>query len=238
MTPERFRKLRRTLECRQPDLAVIVDDVHKPHNLAAIVRTCDAVGVGLIHAVARRESIRVAQKTAGGSGKWVEVRAHADVDAACASARDAGQRILLAHLGPGSVPFRDIDWTRATALVLGAELTGPSDAARRCADASVHVPMMGMVESLNVSVACALLLFEAERQRRAAGLYASPRLDAGALERRLFEWAYPRVAAYCATRALVYPRLSDSGEIIEPLADGRLASDPAVAISRPREKTS
>lgn len=227
VTPERFRKLRRVLERRQPDLTVVCDNVHKPHNLAAIVRTCDAVGVGTVHAVSASPEIRLQQKAAGGSGRWVEVRAYEDIETALAQLAAAGFTLFVADAAPDARDFRDIDLTRPAAIVLGAELHGVSAAARVRAHERVRIPLHGMVPSLNVSVAAAVLLYEAERQRRAAGLYQRPRRGEGALERSLFEWAHPAVARYCRARGLPYPPLAADGGIAAPLADGRAAAEAA-----------
>jgi len=213
LTPERFHKLRRVLERRQPDLTVVLDDVHKPHNLAAIVRSCDAVGVGTVHAVTADARVRLTQKAAGGSGKWVRVRSHPRVEDVIAELHACGLRVLVAHTGSGSTDFRRVDFTLPTAVVFGGELRGASAAARRGADGLVHVPMVGMVESLNVSVAAAVVLFEAARQREAARLYERPHLGADELSRTLFEWAYPRLAAWYRRRNLPYPPLDADGGI-------------------------
>ncbi len=218
MSPERFLRLRTTLERRQPDLTVLLENVHKPHNLGAILRTCDAVGVLTAHAVVPGGGgVRRSSNSAGGSGKWVDVETHATVDDAVAQLRSAGLRIVAAHLTPTAVDFRDLDFTRPTALLLGQEKYGVTAAAEAAADDCVVIPMLGLVTSLNVSVAAALILFEAQRQRQAAGLYASSRLAADERARRLFEWAYPELAAYCRRQGLAYPRLSADGDLLDPI---------------------
>lgn len=169
MTPERERRIREMLARRQPDLTVVMDRVHKPHNLAAIARSCDAVGVAELHAVplpgepARLES----DKAASGAGKWVTLREHPDIDAAYRHLRKRGMRIYAAHDGLGAVDFRSIDYTQPTAIAVGAELDGLSEAAVEAADSAISIPMMGMTRSLNVSVATAVILYEAQRQREA-----------------------------------------------------------------------
>jgi tRNA (guanosine-2'-O-)-methyltransferase len=174
MTPERHARLGAVLDRRQPDLTVLMDNVHKPHNLAAVARSCDAVGVGVVHGVGEDAEIRLRQKSASGSAGWLEVVMHEGLDAALAAVRAQGMRVVAAHWSDRAVGFRDYDYTRPTALLLGAELDGVSAHAAEVADAHVTIPMLGMVRSLNVSVAAALILFEAQRQREAAGLYARP----------------------------------------------------------------
>lgn len=116
---------------------------------------------------------------------------------------------------PGrATPFREADYTRPTALLLGNEDLGLSPQALAAADERVSIPMSGLGTSLNVSVAAALLLFEAQRQRTAAGLYSASRLDQEIYDRTLFEWAHPKVAAHCRRRDVPYPALDDDGEIV------------------------
>lgn len=211
MTPQRHRRLRQVLDRRQPDLSVLLDRVNKPHNLSAVLRTCDAVGVWEAHAVSAGSDLQAHHATSAGSGKWVRLHVHAALEAAVAHLRTRGFRILAAHFSPRARDFRDVDYTRPTALVLGAEKYGVSAAA---ADGHVVVPMHGMVASLNVSVAAAVILFEAERQRRAAGFYECPRLAPGVYARTLFEWGYPELAARCRARGVDYPPLGPDGELM------------------------
>jgi tRNA (guanosine-2'-O-)-methyltransferase len=217
MTPKRYQKLKRVLDCRQPDLTVLLDNVHKPHNFSAILRSCDAVGVLQAHAVWGDPTLRPNHLTSGGTSKWVGIRTHPDIDSAAAALRAQGFQLIAAHPGNEARDYRDLDYTRATALILGAELQGLGEAALACADAHVCVPMMGMVESLNVSVAAATILFEAQRQRSNADLYAKSRLERSVYERTLFEWAHPMVASYCRRCSLDYPKLDEDGDIVGPL---------------------
>ncbi len=128
--------------------------------------------------------------------------------------RERGFRIVAAHPSPDAADFRDMDYTTPTAFMMGAELLGVSDEGLELADAHVRIPMLGMVHSLNVSVATALLLFEAARQREAAGMYEASRLEPDEFRRRLFEWAYPSVAAARRREHRPYPELTDDGEIV------------------------
>lgn len=217
MTPKRYAKLRCVLDRRQPDLTVFLDNVHKTHNFSAIVRSCDAVGVFEAHAVWPHSRLRPNHVTSGGTAKWVRVCVHPDLDSAASVLRGKGMRIVAAHPDAGACDYREIDFTRPTAILLGAELDGVSEAGLRHADVRVAVPMAGMVDSLNVSVAAAILLFEAKRQRESAGLYRSPRLDPEVYARTLFEWCHPEVAAYCRRSNQSYPALDENGDISGPL---------------------
>ncbi len=217
MTPERWLKLQKTLNLRQPDLTVVMDKVHKMHNFSAIVRSCDAVGVGRVHHVPAACGLTTSSGLSAGSNKWVETVEHESFDQAAARLKAEGFVLAAAHASAQSMDFRDYDFTRPTAIVLGTELYGMSDDALAKCDVQLQVPMMGMVESLNVSVACAILLYEAQRQRQAAGLYEERRLPDATYHRLLFEWAHPRVARWCRQHGLPYPPLREDGEVDGPL---------------------
>lgn len=216
MRPERFRRLREVLDRRQPDLTVLMERVDKPHNFSAILRNCDAVGVLEAHAVPPRHGLDLSQATSAGTDKWVAVRRHPDADAAARHLKGRGFTLVAAHPAADALDYREVDFTAPTALLMGAELHGLSDEALARADIRVSVPMEGMVRSLNVSVATALLLYEARRQREAAGMYAGPRLDPDAYRRLLFEWAHPRLARDYRDRGEPYPDLDEEGTVRAP----------------------
>ena len=215
MTPERFHRISSVLNRRQPDLSVLLDNVHKPHNLSAIIRSCDAVGVLEAHAVWSDRMRRPTNHTSGGSSKWVQLRDHRTLEGAVGILRDKGHEIYAAHLSPTAVDYRDIDYTVPSTIVLGAELEGLSDTGIGLADKQICIPIMGMVQSLNVSVAGAIILFEAQRQRQAAGMYDHIRLDNETYRHTLFEWLHPEVAVYCQKHRRDYPNLDESGEVID-----------------------
>lgn len=214
MNPERFRRLRRALARRQPDLTVLMDHVHKSHNFSAILRNCDAVGVLDAHVVTPDEGLDLHHGTSAGTKKWIRVVHHPSVTRAATGLRERGFRLVAAHPSPDSRDYRDVDYTRPTALMMGAELHGVSEEGLAVADLQVRIPMLGMVHSLNVSVATALLLFEAARQRENARMYEESRLDPVEFERRLFEWAYPSVALTRRQEGRPYPSLTETGEIV------------------------
>lgn len=204
------------LDRRQPDLTVLLENVHKAYNLSAVLRTCDAVGIQEMHAVSAGPRISVDHDTSAGTAKWLDVRAHATVLDAIAELRGRGFQVVAADPGEGAVDFRTLDYTRPTAFLMGAELFGISEEALAASDRRVRIPMAGMVHSLNVSVATALLLYEAFRQRDGAGFYRGPRMDPEARARRLFEWAHPAVAEECRRLGRPYPDLDGNGDIVVP----------------------
>jgi tRNA (guanosine-2'-O-)-methyltransferase len=206
---------------------VLMDEVNKPHNLSAILRTCDAVGVMQAHAVPprnaefpgksgllRKSGLPTYGATSGSADKWVEVQTHQSAVSAVKLLQARGFQVLATHLSEDSIDYRAADYTRPTCVLLGAEKWGVSGEAATVADANIIIPMQGMVQSLNVSVAAATILFEAQRQRLAAGLYAQPQLGPEALERLAFEWAYPELAELYQGRAEPYPALGGQGEVL------------------------
>ena len=222
MTPERFAKLQRALDRRQPDLTVFMDAVNKPHNLSAIIRTADAVGIQRLHAVSEGDAIRRHHMIAGGAKHWVGIALHRSTKAALSVLRAEGWRLVAAHLGEKTRDYRDVDYTAKVALMVGAELVGLSDAAKAAADDHIAVPMHRLGTSLNVSVAVGVILAEAERQRLKAGLYERSRLTPEEREQTLFEWSYPDIADRCRQLGRPYPKLT---------ADGRLAANPLLDVS-------
>jgi tRNA (guanosine-2'-O-)-methyltransferase len=219
MTPERFQKLQSVLQRRQPDLTVLAADVHKTHNIAAILRTCDAVGVYRMHAVSTEGEFRRHHMVSGGSKRWVDTKIHSRMDEALQYLREDNWRVVAAHPGADSRDYREVDYTTKLAVVLGSELDGLAAETISAVDETICVPVEGMVASLNVSVAAALILYEAQRQRRAAGLYERSRLSRENYDTTLFEWSYPDIATRCRQKGQPYPPLTEEGQMAtNPLA--------------------
>jgi len=214
MLARRYQLLQKVLNKRQPDLTVMMENVHKSHNLSAILRTCDAVGVFGAHAVSERGEVKTFNKTAQGSQKWVNLRVHESAEAAIAHLHSQNFKVYAAHLSEQAVDYRDIDFTQPSAVLLGTEKWGVSDVAAALCDQHIVIPMVGMVESLNVSVANSVILFEAQRQRQLAGMYEQPRICGEDYQRILFEWAYPDLARRFRERDEAYPALDEEGQLL------------------------
>lgn len=219
LLPRRFERLKSVLNHRMADLTVLLEHVEKPHNLSAILRSCDAVGVLEAHAVSFSGRPRTFNSTAQGSQRWVPLHDHADIGSAISHLKQRGFRLFGTNLSVDARDYRECDFTGPCAFVLGAEKWGLTEEATALMDQAVYIPMRGMVQSLNVSVATATLLFEALRQRQVAGL--APQngegIPAGDYDTLLFEWCYPEVAAWCRDQGRPYPPLGDEGEILEEL---------------------
>jgi tRNA (guanosine-2'-O-)-methyltransferase len=217
MTAERVAKLDAVLARRQPDLTIFAENLHKPRNFSAMVRDCDAVGINEMHVLPGEDGLRKHWNTSQGAEKWMRIQTHQSTEEACVCLKSKGFQLVAAHLGDTSVDFRQLDYTQPTALVLGTELFGVSDTALSFVDRQISIPMMGVSQSLNVSVACAVVLYEAQRQRQAAGLYDHCRLDEETLAEQRFEWLHPVLADYCQRHRLKYPALDESGNLAEPM---------------------
>ncbi len=203
-----------------------MEKVHKPHNFSAILRNCDAAGVLEAHAIPPKGGLELHRRTSSSAAKWVQVHEHAEVGAAARQLKADGFALIAADLGIGSVDFRDLDYTAPTAFVMGTEKFGLSEVGREMADHIVTVPMYGMIHSLNVSVATALLLFEAVRQREAAGMYDECQLQPDRRDRLLFEWSYPRVASECRRLGRAYPALDAAGALMDSAFWSTVQGDP------------
>jgi tRNA (guanosine-2'-O-)-methyltransferase len=185
----RAEKLRRALSLRQPDLTVVLENIHDPHNVSAILRSCDAVGVLRVELLYNIEKFpRIGRKSSSSANKWLDCRRHTSVADCYARLREEGLRVYATRLGEGTTSLYDLDLSRPSALVFGNEHRGVSGEAAEMADCNFHIPMVGMIQSLNVSVAAAVSLYEAHRQRIAAGTYGKTVLGAEELARLYDDW--------------------------------------------------
>lgn len=225
MTPERLAIIKQSLDRRQTDLTVVMENVRKPHNLAAVARTLEAVGGLEIHAITKLTSIRLTQMSAGGTKKWMKVNRHPSTEEGLGHLKRRGFHIVATSLCESTKDYREIDYTRPTAVMVGEELEGISEQARQMADENISIPMVGMVQSLNVSVASALVLYEAYHQRMAAGLYDSRSLDEETYMTLLFEACHPKIANCCQQKRLPYPAIDENARILEPLLGSQADSD-------------
>lgn len=178
MTPERFERLSFVLNHRQPDLTVILENVFDPHNISAVMRTCDAVGIQEIFVLNTRIAPhkKWGAKSSSSAHKWLTIHQFTDTEACIAEVRSRYKRIYTTHLAADSVGLHELNLTEPVALVFGNEHSGVSDTLIRYADGNFIIPQVGMIKSLNISVACAVTLYEAYRQKSLAGHYQQPRL--------------------------------------------------------------
>ncbi len=185
ITPERAEKIRRMLTRRQVDFELYLDDVSSSQNLSAILRSADAVGIlRLFYALRSDQTPKIHKTITQGAHRWVRKR-RIPWQERCdflEQKRAQGLQIVAAHLQPGAQEFRSIDYTRPTLLIVGNEKEGVSPEILDQVDQAIVIPMMGMVQSLNVSAAATVILYEMQRQRQAAGLYEEPTLSQEEIE--------------------------------------------------------
>ncbi len=185
----RKNKIFKVLEQRQPDLTIVMENIHDPHNVSAMLRSADAVGIReaqLIYTTTKFP--KIGSKSSSSANKWIPRRKFGSVGECYERLRSEGFTILATRLDEKAKQLFDFDLTAPTAFVFGNEHAGVSDEAATSADATVYIPMMGMIQSLNVSVACAVTIYEALRQRMAKGYYDSARIDKNLLEQLKEEW--------------------------------------------------
>ena len=189
ITAKRLDTIKRVVSHRQFDLTVILENIHDPHNVAAIFRSADAVGIDEVQLLYTKESFpELHPKVTTGGGKWVKQNKYRNPEKLAADLKERGFKIYTTHLSIDAVSIHDIDWTQPSAIVLGNENRGVSSELTKLADGNILIPMFGMVESLNVSVATAVVLFEACRQRIVSGKYPNPNSSLELLEQMTDEW--------------------------------------------------
>lgn len=176
LSDERLAKFERVVNNRQFDLTIILENVHDPHNIGAVLRSCDSVGVHEIYIVhteahLQAKKLEVGINSASGARKWVDVHYFHDLDLCFKAVREKYKLIFSTKLDEDSKDLYEIDFTQSVALLFGNEKDGVSPDAQKLVDGNFKIPQMGMIESLNISVACAVSLYEALRQRSLRDLY-------------------------------------------------------------------
>ncbi len=188
-TEKRLERIRYVLERRQKDLTLVLANIHDPHNVSAIFRSCDAFGVSQVHLYYTNTAFPVlARKTSGSAMKWIEKQRHTDARQMVEGFRADGYQVLATGLNENAKPLNEYDLTCPTAIIFGNEHRGVEPELQELVPDEVYIPMQGMVQSLNVSVAAAITLYEAWRQRQAAGMYDKPSYTTEELEQLYEIW--------------------------------------------------
>ena len=192
MTPERTERLLSVLNKRQNNITVVLENVFDPHNIAAVMRTCDAVGIQDIYVlntkIARHK--KFGQKSSSSAAKWLTIHQFTDAGECFAALRQHYNLILTTHLSSDAIALHDIDFTQSIALVFGNEHAGVSDEIRAMADGNFIIPQVGIIKSLNISVACAVTVYEALRQKTLAGHYSATGLAPEQYASLQQEWGF------------------------------------------------
>lgn len=192
MTPERRSRLLSVLNKRQPDLTVVLENVFDPHNISAVMRTCDAVGIQEIYVLTNKipKHAKWGAKSSSSAVKWLTVHQYEDAQKCFEAIRKKYSKIYTTHLSSDAVNLYEINFTDSVALVFGNEHSGVSEEIRAMADGNFLIPQMGIIQSLNISVACAVSIYEALRQKTNAGHYKQQRLDDATFASLLDEWGF------------------------------------------------
>ena len=194
MTAQRLEKLSSVLNKRQQDITIVLENVFDPHNISAVMRTCDAVGVQEIYILNTKipPHKKWGPKSSSSAAKWLTVQQYENAEECFSSLRNRYSSILTTYLSSDAIGLHQVDLTKSIALVFGNEHSGVSDEIRTMADGNFMIPQVGIIQSLNISVACAVTLYEAFRQKNLSGHYDQRRLDDGRYNELLHEWSFKK----------------------------------------------
>jgi tRNA (guanosine-2'-O-)-methyltransferase len=192
MTSERYNRLTSVLNKRQPDLTVVLENVFDPHNISAVMRTCDAVGIQEIYILNNKipPHRKWGAKSSSSAAKWLTIHQFTDANECFDALRKKYSKIYTTHLSSDAVGLYDLNLTESVALVFGNEHSGVSEDIITLADANFIIPQVGIIQSLNISVACAVTLYEAFRQKTNAGHFTAPKLPVIELQNLQTEWGF------------------------------------------------
>ena len=190
MTPQRYERLTSVLHHRQPDLTVILENVFDPHNISAVMRTCDSVGIQDVYVLNNRipPHKKWGEKSSSTASKWLSVHQFTDVENCFEEIRKKYAKVYTSYLGESSEDLYQMNLTESVALVFGNETFGVSDDIRKYADGDFIIPQAGIIKSLNISVACAVTLYEAFRQKKQKGHYNESRLPETQMRNLQKQW--------------------------------------------------
>lgn len=192
MTPERFNRLNAVLNKRQPDLTVVLENVFDPHNISAVMRTCDAVGIQDIYVLNSKipRHKKWGEKSSSSAAKWLTIHQFTDTEACFNELRSRYKKIYSTHLSTDAVALHELNLTEPVALVFGNEHSGVSEELLALTDGNFIIPQVGIIKSLNISVACAVSIYEAYRQKAAAGHYNECRMPEPVYSQLRNQWGF------------------------------------------------
>jgi len=195
MTPERTEKLLNVLSKRQNNLTIVMENVQDPHNISAVMRTCDAVGIQDIYILNTKipRHKKFGAKSSSSAAKWLTIHHFDNAENCFKELRKNFDLILTTHLSSDAVSLYEIDFTKSVALVFGNEHSGVSDEVRTLADGNFIIPQMGIIQSLNISVACAVSIYEAFRQKQHAGHYLQSTMPKEKMKTLMNDWGFNEI---------------------------------------------
>ncbi len=192
MTPERYNRLTSVLNKRQPDITVVLENVFDPHNVSAVMRTCDAIGIQDIYIL--NDKIPLPKKwgyrSSSTAAEWLTIYQFTNADECFTALRKKYKKIYATHLAEQSTSLHQLNLTESVALVFGNETYGVSEQITKLVDGTFVIPQVGIIKSLNISVACAVTLYEAYRQKQIAGHYDELKLPKHQLAELKTKWGF------------------------------------------------
>lgn len=179
MTGERKQRIEAVLSKRQNDVTIVLENVFDPHNISAVMRSCDAVGVQEIYVLNTKipRHKKWGDRSSSSASKWLTVHHFENTELCFEALRKKYSTIFTTHLSSDALNLYELDLTKSIALVFGNEHSGVSEEIRNMADGNFIIPQVGMIQSLNISVACAVTLYEAFRQKKNEGHYHQQKLS-------------------------------------------------------------
>jgi len=192
MTPERIDRLNDVLSKRQFNITVVLENVADPHNISAVMRTCDAVGIQeiyILNTVIPKHK-KWGTKSSSSASKWLTIHQFTDVTSCFEALRKKYNKVYTTHLSSDAVGLYELNLTESVALVFGNEHGGVSEELISLADGNFIIPQVGIIKSLNISVACAVCVYEAFRQKQNAGHYSKPQLLGKELSDLRIQWGF------------------------------------------------
>lgn len=188
-TEKRLQRIAVAASARQFSLSIVLENIHDSHNVSAILRTCEAVGIPKVNLLYTIEKFpKLSRISSASANKWVETEKFDSIDKCFESVKQSGYKVYSSFLDPDAVSLYDLDLTEKIAVVLGNEHRGVSEEIKNRSDGIFYIPMKGMIQSLNVSVATGVILFEALRQRELKGMYNQPELSREKLDELIDKW--------------------------------------------------
>ena len=170
LTEKRKALFKKVLEDRTRHFTVVLEDIFQPHNASAVVRTCDIFGIQDVHAIENKYNNKISRHVAKGSQKWLSYNRYRDdgdnTTSCLASLKEMGYQIIATTPHNDSCVLQDFDITKKSAFVFGVEAEGVSETVLKNADGFLKIPMVGFTESLNISVAAAIILQEVTSKLR------------------------------------------------------------------------
>ena len=194
MTPERYKRLTSVLNHRQPDLTVVLENVFDPHNVSAVMRTCDAVGIQDVYILNNRipPHRKWGYRSSSTAAKWLTIHQFIDAEKCFEEVRKRYEKIYTSYLGTNSSDVYSLDLTESIALVFGNETFGVSNEIRKFSDGDFIIPQVGIIKSLNISVACAVTLYEAFRQKKEKEHYTNRKVSEDTFRQLCDDWEIPQ----------------------------------------------